>query len=422
MAFLDNSGDIILDAVLTDAGRKRMAEGKFNIAKYAFGDEEVNYQLFNNNHPSGSAFYDLQIMQTPILEAFTNNTSTMSSKLMTLNDNNFLYLPVLKLNEVWGQPAHGGNAGADGANHSYSKPASQAAHSGLFVVTVDSNTEDLFKYTPEGAAPEFATDIALYPEGVILGSDNTSGMNGGFICVDQGIGGTQQGLSLGSDFPDELRETAYMIRIDNRLGRITKASSAPRSVGSDVGAALPLTALKSMAHTTRVDGSSGTHSLADISNETQSYAFVDDDNMATYYITTQQDGMLIPDIKSTFNTTSFPGSNLLSAGANGPTATAVWYGRQVFQDGPVGSRLMFSIRAQDTVANSFDLFGTSTKDLARAVPAAQANQAGTAIIADTSGPTAGKITVRYIDTTVSIVGVTTGYRIDIPVRFVKKSS
>ena len=42
MAFLDNSGDIILDAVLTDAGRKRMAEGRFRIVKFAFSDEEIN--------------------------------------------------------------------------------------------------------------------------------------------------------------------------------------------------------------------------------------------------------------------------------------------------------------------------------------------------------------------------------------------
>ena len=31
MAFLDNSGDIILDAVLTDVGRERMANGQFQI-------------------------------------------------------------------------------------------------------------------------------------------------------------------------------------------------------------------------------------------------------------------------------------------------------------------------------------------------------------------------------------------------------
>ena len=47
MAFLDNSGDIILDAVLTDAGRKRLARGEFSITKFAFSDEEINYTIFN---------------------------------------------------------------------------------------------------------------------------------------------------------------------------------------------------------------------------------------------------------------------------------------------------------------------------------------------------------------------------------------
>ena len=50
MGFLDNSGDIILDAVLTDLGRKRMADGNFKIAKFAFGDDEVDYSLYNANH------------------------------------------------------------------------------------------------------------------------------------------------------------------------------------------------------------------------------------------------------------------------------------------------------------------------------------------------------------------------------------
>ena len=42
MAFLDNSGDIILDAVLTDHGRKILSrgDGSFQITKFALGDEE----------------------------------------------------------------------------------------------------------------------------------------------------------------------------------------------------------------------------------------------------------------------------------------------------------------------------------------------------------------------------------------------
>ena len=34
MAFLDNSGDIILDAVLTETGRRKMAAGTFKITKF----------------------------------------------------------------------------------------------------------------------------------------------------------------------------------------------------------------------------------------------------------------------------------------------------------------------------------------------------------------------------------------------------
>ena len=99
MAFLDNSGDIILDAVLTDTGRFRLAkgDGSFKIVKFALGDDEINYGSYNKNHPSGSAYYDLEILQTPILEAFTNNTSLMNSKLISIPRTNLLYLPVLKL-------------------------------------------------------------------------------------------------------------------------------------------------------------------------------------------------------------------------------------------------------------------------------------------------------------------------------------
>ena len=103
MAFLDNSGDIILDAVLTDTGRMRMAkgDGSFRIVKFALGDDEINYGLYNTDHASGSAYYDLEILQTPILESFTDNAASMKSRLISIPRNNLLYLPMLKLNEVY---------------------------------------------------------------------------------------------------------------------------------------------------------------------------------------------------------------------------------------------------------------------------------------------------------------------------------
>ena len=100
MGFLDNSGDIILDAVLTDHGRKILAkgDGSFQITKFAVSDEEINYSLYNSSHSSGSSYYDLEILQTPVLEAFTNNGSSMKTKLVSYDNNRLLYLPILKLN------------------------------------------------------------------------------------------------------------------------------------------------------------------------------------------------------------------------------------------------------------------------------------------------------------------------------------
>ena len=99
MAFLDNSGDIILDAVLTDTGRYRLAkgDGSFKIVKFALGDDEINYGLYDKNNPSGSAYYDLEILQTPVLEAFTNNASSMQSRLISIPRTNLLYLPVMEV-------------------------------------------------------------------------------------------------------------------------------------------------------------------------------------------------------------------------------------------------------------------------------------------------------------------------------------
>jgi hypothetical protein len=99
MAILDNSGDIILDAVLTDAGRKKMAAGNFSITKFAFGDDEINYGLYDKNHTSGSAYFDLEILQTPILEAFTSKNANVNYGLTTYNNQRLLYLPVMVRNE-----------------------------------------------------------------------------------------------------------------------------------------------------------------------------------------------------------------------------------------------------------------------------------------------------------------------------------
>ena len=124
MGFLDNSGDIILDAVLTDHGRKELSrgDGSFQITKFALGDEEIDYSLYNKTHPSGSAYYDLEILQTPILESFTDNAASMKTQLQTYTDLELLFLPVLRLNERMA--------------------ATERASNGTFYVAVNEETED----------------------------------------------------------------------------------------------------------------------------------------------------------------------------------------------------------------------------------------------------------------------------------------
>ena len=70
MAFLDNSGDIILDAVLTDTGRLRLArgDGSFRIAKFALGDDEINYTRFDPAQPTG--YQDQKLGSVCVMDRF----------------------------------------------------------------------------------------------------------------------------------------------------------------------------------------------------------------------------------------------------------------------------------------------------------------------------------------------------------------
>ena len=102
MGFLDNSGDIILDAVLTDVGRKRMAEGNFRIVKFGLGDDEIDYSLYNADHPSGSAYFDLEILQSPVMEAATKQASSIKYGLLSITRTDLVYMPVLELNQKSG--------------------------------------------------------------------------------------------------------------------------------------------------------------------------------------------------------------------------------------------------------------------------------------------------------------------------------
>ena len=85
MAYLDNQ-TIAVDAVLTKKGRELLAQtGNLNITSFALADDEIDYTLYQPNHPAGSAFYDIALRNTPVFEPLTDETQTMKFKLVTLN-------------------------------------------------------------------------------------------------------------------------------------------------------------------------------------------------------------------------------------------------------------------------------------------------------------------------------------------------
>lgn len=85
MGYLDNSV-VTVDAILTKKGRELLArgDGSFRITQFALADDEIDYTLYNPQHPSGSAFYGEAIENMPMLEAFADETQIMKYKLTTL--------------------------------------------------------------------------------------------------------------------------------------------------------------------------------------------------------------------------------------------------------------------------------------------------------------------------------------------------
>ena len=85
MGYLDNTS-VIVDAILTKKGRELLSrqDGSFNVTQFALADDEIDYTLYNEKHPNGTAFYGEAIEALPLIEAIPNENNIMVSKLVTL--------------------------------------------------------------------------------------------------------------------------------------------------------------------------------------------------------------------------------------------------------------------------------------------------------------------------------------------------
>ena len=153
------------------------------------------------------------------------------------------------------------------------------------------------------------------------------------ITIDQGLDTNAIPATQGLD--SSLIESQYIIEIDNRLGTIVGSTGTPLSI-----------------------------------------SFIDDDNIASYYLSSANDKPIVDTIASNDSLT-----NIL---------------------GPRGTRLAFKVVSSINLQQStylFDLLGATAT-----YPSVK---------------TGGTATYYYIDTNIRITGATTGASIDLPVRFLK---
>jgi len=100
MGYLDNTS-VTVDAILTKKGRQLLAQGTnaFQITKFALADDEIDYTLWNTDHPNGSDYYGIVIQNTPLLEAFPDETQSMKYKLLTLSTTTQTSIPVVSVSK-----------------------------------------------------------------------------------------------------------------------------------------------------------------------------------------------------------------------------------------------------------------------------------------------------------------------------------
>ena len=97
MGFLDHStNNIIVDAVLTDVGREKLASATASenfVAAYAFADDEIDYTMIKKY---GTIVGKEKIEKnTPIFEAQTSSNLGLKHKLLSLSSQVETSLPIL---------------------------------------------------------------------------------------------------------------------------------------------------------------------------------------------------------------------------------------------------------------------------------------------------------------------------------------
>jgi hypothetical protein len=144
MGYLNNSV-VTIDAILTKKGRELLArgDGSFKITQFALADDEIDYTLYNPDHPSGSVFYGEAIENMPLLEAFPDETQIMKYKLTTL-PRGTAKLPVIEVGYAAIQLKQGSSLAITPQTLNYLGAAKTFETNGYVVTIADSRVTSVF--------------------------------------------------------------------------------------------------------------------------------------------------------------------------------------------------------------------------------------------------------------------------------------
>ena len=145
MGYLDNSS-ITVDAILTKKGRELLAQGgigSFQITQFALADDEIDYTMFNENHPNGTQYSGEAIENMAITEAFPDENNIMQYKLLTLNEGTSV-IPFVSVGASNISMAIGESKGINPNTHNYNAVVSgQAEPNGYRFTIADNRLFDL---------------------------------------------------------------------------------------------------------------------------------------------------------------------------------------------------------------------------------------------------------------------------------------
>lgn len=193
MAFLTNQVTV-LDAILTDEGRRRLAAGNFEVASFSLSDDEIVYSKAQQSNS------ETKFSTSLIFEAVSENTKSLKYKLLSL-DGDYTHLTSTRL--VTEKGPQNGTPQATGNNANY-----------YVIISTEATYNDHYQSgtvsVPDGFLPG-------YSKAIISATENN------YVKIDHGVnddGDTNSSYLYSDSLPAELSETQFMVRLDYRLGRI----------------------------------------------------------------------------------------------------------------------------------------------------------------------------------------------------------